>query len=50
MNGRFMEFLNRYLPKQPGPMVTPEGKAGWRAYRLMYTRGSTKGLGIGGTG
>ena len=47
----FREFLNRYLPKQPGPMVTPEGKLMGEHMGLMYyTLGQRKGLGIGGQG
>jgi tRNA-specific 2-thiouridylase len=47
----FREFLNRYLPKKPGPMVTPEGKQMGEHMGLMYyTLGQRKGLGIGGQG
>nr|WP_314899982.1 tRNA 2-thiouridine(34) synthase MnmA [uncultured Deefgea sp.] len=46
----FREFLNRYLPKTPGKMVTPEGKVMGEHQGLMYhTLGQRGGLGIGGT-
>ncbi len=45
----FREFLNRYLPTQPGDMVTPEGKVMGQHMGLMYyTLGQRQGLGIGG--
>jgi tRNA-specific 2-thiouridylase len=45
----FREFLSRYLPTQPGDMITPEGKAVGRHIGLMfYTIGQRQGLGIGG--
>jgi len=45
----FREFLNRYLPTQPGPMKTPEGREVGRHMGLsFYTLGQRKGLGIGG--
>jgi tRNA-specific 2-thiouridylase len=45
----FREFLNRYLPTQPGEMVTPEGKMVGRHIGLsFYTIGQRQGLGIGG--
>jgi tRNA-specific 2-thiouridylase len=45
----FREFLNRYLPTQPGEMVTPEGKVVGRHIGLsFYTLGQRQGLGIGG--
>ena len=47
----FREFLNRYLPKEPGDMETPEGKVVGRHEGLMYhTIGQRQGLGIGGQG
>jgi tRNA-uridine 2-sulfurtransferase len=47
----FREFLNRYLPHQPGPMVTPEGKTvGEHIGLAFYTIGQRKGIGIGGKG
>lgn len=46
---RFREFLSRYLPAQPGEIVTPEGKHLGRHQGLMfYTLGQRQGLGIGG--
>jgi tRNA-specific 2-thiouridylase len=45
----FREFLNRYLPTQPGEVVTPEGKAmGQHTGLMYYTIGQRQGLGIGG--
>src|SRR5690554_1671868 len=45
----FREFLNRYLPTDPGPIVTPEGQRIGEHYGLaFYTMGQRKGLGIGG--
>ena len=45
----FREFLNRYLPTQPGDMLTPEGKKVGRHQGLsFYTIGQRQGLGIGG--
>jgi tRNA-specific 2-thiouridylase len=47
----FREFLERYLPKQPGPMQTPEGKLVCEHQGLMYyTIGQRQGLMIGGAG
>ncbi|WP_066570006.1 tRNA 2-thiouridine(34) synthase MnmA [Snodgrassella sp. CFCC 13594] len=47
----FRQFLQRYLPTNPGPMVTPEGKLMGQHEGLMYyTLGQRKGLGIGGAG
>jgi tRNA-specific 2-thiouridylase len=47
----FREFLNRYLPKTPGPMQTPEGRVVGEHIGLMYyTLGQRQGLGIGGQG
>lgn len=47
----FRDFLNRYLPKQPGEMVTPEGRRVGEHMGLMYyTIGQRQGLGIGGPG
>ena len=46
----FREFLQRYLPREPGDMVTPEGIHRGRHEGLMYhTIGQRQGLGIGGT-
>jgi len=45
----FREFLNRYLPTEPGDICTPEGHAVGRHMGLMYyTLGQRQGLGIGG--
>ena len=45
----FREFLNRYLPTQPGPMKTPDGKiVGEHIGLAFYTFGQRKGIGIGG--
>jgi len=45
----FREFLSRYLPMQPGDMVTPEGKVvGQHQGLSFYTLGQRQGLGIGG--
>jgi len=45
----FNLFLSRYLPAQPGDMVTPEGEIVGQHKGLMYhTLGQRKGLGIGG--
>lgn len=45
----FREFLNRYLPSQPGPILTESGQEVGRHHGLsFYTLGQRKGLGIGG--
>jgi tRNA-uridine 2-sulfurtransferase len=45
----FREFLNRYLPKKPGPIRTPEGKAlGEHIGLAFYTIGQRKGIALGG--
>ena len=45
----FREFLNRYLPRKPGPMRTPGGKTvGEHIGLSFYTIGQRKGVGIGG--
>jgi len=47
----FREFLERYLPRLPGEMYTPEGKAVGEHQGLMYyTIGQRQGLMIGGAG
>jgi tRNA-specific 2-thiouridylase len=47
----FREFLERYLPKHPGPMRTPEGVVVGEHQGLMYyTIGQRQGLMIGGPG
>lgn len=46
---KFRDFLSRFLPANPGPMVTPEGDTIGEHHGLMYyTLGQRKGLGIGG--
>ncbi|HET7570512.1 MAG TPA: tRNA 2-thiouridine(34) synthase MnmA [Gammaproteobacteria bacterium] len=46
---RFREFLQRFLPTEPGDMVTPEGQIIGRHTGLaFYTLGQRQGLGIGG--
>jgi tRNA-specific 2-thiouridylase len=46
----FREFLNRYLPRAPGAMRTPEGRiVGEHIGLAFYTIGQRQGLGIGGT-
>jgi tRNA-specific 2-thiouridylase len=46
---KFTEFLQRYLPTQPGKMQTPEGQYIAEHQGLMYyTLGQRQGLGIGG--
>jgi tRNA-specific 2-thiouridylase len=45
----FREFLNRYLPMQPGPIRTAEGRVvGEHVGLAFYTLGQRKGIGIGG--
>ena len=45
----FREFLNRYLPTKPGPILTESGKQVGKHHGLsFYTLGQRKGLGIGG--
>src|SRR5205085_2118606 len=45
----FREFLSRYLPREPGPIVTPEGaQVGEHQGLMYYTIGQRQGLGIGG--
>jgi tRNA-specific 2-thiouridylase len=47
----FREFLQRYLPTEPGDIVTPEGRVvGTHAGLMYYTIGQRQGLGIGGQG
>ena len=46
---KFTEFLQRYLPSQPGEMVNPDGQFIGKHQGLMYyTLGQRQGLGIGG--
>jgi tRNA-specific 2-thiouridylase len=45
----FREFLNRYLPRQPGPMVDENGRRlGEHIGLMFYTIGQRKGIGLGG--
>jgi len=45
----FREFLERYRPRDPGEMQTPDGRVVGRHQGLMYyTLGQRQGLGIGG--
>ena len=45
----FREFLSRYLPTQPGDMITADGNIVGRHIGLTYyTIGQRQGLGIGG--
>ena len=47
---KFTEFLRRYLPAQPGAIVSVDGETVGEHQGLMYhTLGQRKGLGIGGT-
>lgn len=46
---RFRDFLERYLPREPGPIETPEGRVlGEHQGLAYYTIGQREGLGIGG--
>ena len=46
---RFKDFLEQYIPAQPGVMETPEGVTMGEHQGLMfYTIGQRQGLGIGG--
>ena len=46
---RFKTFLSRYLPAQPGLMVTPDNEVlGQHDGLMYYTLGQRQGLGIGG--
>jgi tRNA-uridine 2-sulfurtransferase len=45
----FREFLSRYLPREPGPIVDAEGRPlGEHVGLMYYTIGQRQGLGIGG--
>jgi tRNA-specific 2-thiouridylase len=45
----FRAFLARYLPREPGPIVTAEGeRVGTHEGLMYYTLGQRQGLGIGG--
>jgi tRNA-specific 2-thiouridylase len=47
----FREFLNRYLPRKPGPIRNSEGRiVGEHIGLAFYTIGQRKGIGIGGAG
>ena len=47
---RFKDFLQQYLPAQPGDVATPEGEVIGKHEGLMYyTLGQRQGIGIGGT-
>jgi tRNA-specific 2-thiouridylase len=46
---RFREFLSGYLPANPGPIETPDGRLlGTHQGLMYYTLGQRKGLGVGG--
>jgi len=46
---KFSEFLNRFIPAQPGDIVTPEGQIiGKHDGLIFFTMGQRQGLGIGG--
>lgn len=46
---KFTEFLQRFLPAQPGEIITPDGELIGEHQGLMYyTLGQRQGLGIGG--
>jgi len=46
----FREFLNRYLPRTPGPIKTPDGKTvGEHMGLAFFTLGQRKGIGLGGS-
>ncbi len=45
----FREFLNRYLPTRPGPILTDDGRrVGEHVGLAFYTLGQRKGIGVGG--
>ena len=46
----FREFLNRYLPKVPGPIKSVDGKVlGEHMGLAFFTLGQRKGIGLGGS-
>jgi tRNA-specific 2-thiouridylase len=46
---KFRDFLQRFLPAQPGEIATPHGEIVGKHHGLMYyTLGQRQGLGIGG--
>ncbi len=48
---RFKDFLERYLPAQPGTILSVDGKiVGKHSGLMYYTIGQRQGLGIGGAG
>jgi tRNA-uridine 2-sulfurtransferase len=45
----FREFLGKYLPHEPGAIMTPEGmRIGTHVGLAFYTIGQRKGIGVGG--
>lgn len=45
----FREFLARYLPANPGPIITTDGRTiGEHSGLMYYTLGQRQGLGVGG--
>jgi len=47
---KFKDFLQRFIPAQPGPMITTDGTVlGEHSGLMYYTIGQRQGLGIGGT-
>ena len=45
----FREFLGKYLPHEPGAIVTPQGmRLGTHIGLAFYTIGQRKGIGVGG--
>ena len=46
---RFTEFLARYLPAQPGPIMSIDGmELGTHSGLMYYTLGQRQGIGVGG--
>lgn len=46
---KFKDFLEQFIPAQPGEMMTPDGKCiGTHQGLMFYTIGQRQGLGIGG--
>jgi tRNA-specific 2-thiouridylase len=46
----FREFLNRYLPRAPGPILSVDGKQlGEHMGLAFFTLGQRKGIGLGGS-
>jgi tRNA-specific 2-thiouridylase len=46
----FREFLNRYLPRTPGPILSVDGKKlGEHMGLAFFTLGQRKGIGLGGS-